>query len=302
MVSPSAKRLAVEHLKDQKSCSERNACKLIGISRNVARYQFRLKPDEQELIELIQSLASKHKRYGYKRITRLVRREGKLVNKKRIERIWYEQGLSLCRRKVKKRKYGTTNFTINKAERKNHVWTYDFVSDRTEKGRKLKFLCVVDEYTRECLAIRVEPSICSAQVLDTLEWLFLIRGVPDYIRSDNGPEFIAHDLCNWLTDKACATIFITPGSPWENAYIESFNGKFRDECLNCELFANGRQAQIIAENWRVEYNTYRPHSSLGYMTPEEFADNSGNCVRPTVSLHSQNGNYNQRITEKITKF
>jgi len=224
------------------------------------------------------------------------------VNKKRIERIWREQGLSLHRRKARKRRYGSTDLTIHKAERKNHVWTYDFLEDRTEKGRKLRFLCIVDEYTRECLAIRVEPSICSDQVLETLEWLFLIRGVPEYIRSDNGPEFIAHDLCNWLDEKDCKTIFITPGSPWENGYIESFNGKFRDECLNCELFENGRQAQIIAENWRVEYNTYRPHSSLGYMTPEEFADNSGNSVRPTVSLHFQNCTQNQKITEKTTKF
>lgn len=302
MVGPSAKRLAVEHLKDQKSYSERNACKLVGISRSVTRYRCTQKPDEQELIERIEVLANRHKRYGYRRITILVRREGILVNKKRIERIWREQGLSLRRRKTKKRRYSSTDLTINKAERKNHVWTYDFLEDRTEKGRKLRFLCIVDEYTRECLAIRVEPSICSVQVLETLEWLFLIRGVPEYIRSDNGPEFIAHDLCNWLDEKDCKTIFITPGSPWENGYIESFNGKFRDECLNCELFENGRQAQIIAENWRVEYNTYRPHSSLGYMTPEEFADNSGNSVRPTVSLHFQNCTQKQEIMEKTTKF
>lgn len=282
MVGPSAQRIAVEYLKDTKDCSERNACRLVKISRNLARYKPNPRPSEEDLIKRIHILANKHKRYGYRRITRLLMREGKIVNKKRIERIWREEGLSLKSRKARKRKYGNTGEAINKALRKNHVWSYDFVEDRTESGRKLRFLCIIDEYSRECLAIRVEHSISHVQVIETLEWLFLIRGIPEYIRSDNGPEFIANELCKWLVKNGCKTVFITPGSPWENAYSESFNGKFRDECLNCELFENLRCAQIIAENWRVEYNTYRPHSSIGYMTPEEFALNSGNSVRPTA--------------------
>lgn len=301
MVSPSAQRIAVDYLREKKNCSERKACKLIKICRSVVRYKLKLKPEENDLIKQVHILANKHKRYGYRRITRLVRREGKIVNKKRIERIWREEGLSLKQRKSRKRKYGNTVEMINKAVRKNHVWTYDFVEDRTENGRKLRFLCVVDEYTRECLAIRVEHSFGSVQVIETLEWLFLIRGIPEHIRSDNGPEFIANDLCKWLGKNRCKTVFITPGSPWENAYIESFNGKFRDECLNCELFGNVRVAQIIAENWRVEYNTFRPHSSIGYMTPEEFALNSGNSVRPTASLHFLNCNPDQQAKEKTTK-
>ena len=153
----------------------------------------------------------------------------------------------------------------------NHVWSYDFVEDRTERGGKLRILAIIDEYTRECLAIRVEPSIPASVVIEVLEWLFLTRGVPKYLRSDNGPEFVARAVCQWLKESGCQTLFITPGSPWENGYIESFNDKLRDECLNREIFRNGQEAQAIVETWRQEYNNYRPHSSLGYLTPAEFA-------------------------------
>jgi transposase InsO family protein len=160
---------------------------------------------------------------------------------------------------------------INKAEHPNHVWSYDFVEDRTERGGKLRILAIIDEYTRECLAIRVAPSIPSSVVIKVLEWLFLTRGVPRYIRSDNGPELVSKAVCNWLEKSGCQTLFIKPGSPWENGYIESFNDKLRGECLNREIFRNGREAQVIVETWRNEYNNYRPHSSLGYLTPVEFA-------------------------------
>jgi len=160
---------------------------------------------------------------------------------------------------------------VNKAGYPNHVWSYDFVEDRTERGGKLRILAIIDEYTRECLAIRVAPSIPASAVIETLEWLFLMRGVPKYIRSDNGPEFVSRAVCQWLETSGCQTLFITPGSPWENGYIESFFDKLRDECLNREVFRNGREAQVIVENWRQEYNNYRPHSSLDYLTPAEFA-------------------------------
>ena len=150
-------------------------------------------------------------------------------------------------------------------------WSYDFVEDRTERGGKLRILAIIDEYTRECLAIRVKPSIPASAVIEVLEWLFLIRGVPKYIRSDNGPEFITRAACRWLEASGCQTLFIKPGSPWENGYIESFNDKLRDECLNREVFRNGKEAQAIVEAFRQEYNNYRPHSSLGYLTPAEFA-------------------------------
>jgi len=160
---------------------------------------------------------------------------------------------------------------VNKAEYPNHVWRYDFVEDRTERGGKLRILGVIDEFTRECLAIRIAPSIPASVVVEVLEWLFLVRGVPQYLRSDNGPEFIAKVVCQWLRGCGCQTLFINSGSPWENGYMESFLGKFRDECLNREVFRNGKEAQIIGEGWRQEYNDYRPHSSLGNLTPSEFA-------------------------------
>ena len=166
---------------------------------------------------------------------------------------------------------GPAGEIINRAAYPNHVWSYDFVEDRTERGGKLRILVVIDEYTRECLAIRVEPSIPASVVIEVLEWLFLTRRVPKFLRSDNGPEFVAKAVRNWLAESGCQTLFITPGSPWENGYIESFNDKLRDECLNREVFRNGREAQAFVENWRQEYNNYRPHSSLGYLTPVEFA-------------------------------
>ncbi len=166
---------------------------------------------------------------------------------------------------------GPAGEIVNKAGYPNHVWSYDFVEDRTERGSKLRVLAIIDEYIRECLVIRVAPSIPASAVIETLEWLFLTRGVPKHIRSDNGPEFVSRTVCQWLETSGCQTLFITPGSPWENGYIESFFDKLRDECLNREVFCNGREVQAIVENWRQEYNNYRPHSSLGYLTPTEFA-------------------------------
>jgi putative transposase len=271
MVAPSARRRGVNHLAKHRFCSERRACKLIGISRSTARYAPANRPDEEFMIERIKKLAGRYPRYGYRRITALLRREKRIINKKRVHRIWKLEGLALRARRPKKRRSGYKGEPIFKAERMNHVWTYDFMEDRTERGGKLRILNVVDEYTRECLAIRVERSINSVKVIDTLKWLFLVYGHPEHLRSDNGPEFIANAIQEWLEKTGCRTIYIKPGSPWENPYIESFNGKFRDECLNREIFWNGREAQMVTENWRREYNEERPHSSLGYLTPSEFA-------------------------------
>jgi len=160
---------------------------------------------------------------------------------------------------------------VNKAEYPNHVLSYDFVEDRTERGGKLRILVIIDEYTRECLAIRIKPLIPASVVIEVLEWLFLTRGVPKYLRSDNGPEFVSKAVYQWLKEAGYSTLFIKPGSPWENGHIESFNDKLRGECLNREIFRNGREAQVIVEAFRQEYNNYRPHSALGYLTPTEFA-------------------------------
>ena len=252
-------------------CSERHACLVVGLSRSLVRYIARQREDETALIKKIHKLATRHSRYGYRRITVLLQREGLKVNKKRVHRIWKSEGLSLPQRRPRRRKRGATGGIVNKAEYPNHVWSYDFVEDRTERGAKLRILVIIDEYTRECLALRVERSIPASVVIEVLEWLFLTRGVPKYVRSDNGPEFVSNAVCQWLKQAGCSTLFIEPGSPWENGYIESFNDKFRDECLNREIFRNGGEAQVIVEAFRQEYNNYRPHSALGYLTPTEFA-------------------------------
>jgi putative transposase len=283
------KRNAVEALKSEFEYSERRGCSMVGISRSVARYEPKEREGESELRDQIRGLSRRHKRYGYRRVTALIRREGLIVNHKRVHRLWKEEGLALPRRRPKRRRAGETVEVVNKATHKDHVWAYDFVEDRTEKGSKLRMLNIVDEYTRECLAIRVERSIDSLKVIDTLNWLFLTRAVPSHIRSDNGPEFIAKALKGWLVEVGCKTIYIEPGSPWENSYIESFNGKLRDECLNRETFRNVAEAHAVVENWRREYNEFRPHSSLEYMTPAEFSLRYGSSSRPPVSFRFHSG-------------
>ena len=245
---------------------------MVGVSRSVVRYVARKRQDEARLVKKIHELAIRNSRYGYRRITVLLRRGGFRVNRKRVHRIWKSEGLGLPRRRPKRRRIRQTGEIVNKAEYPNHVLSYDFVEDRTERGGKLRILVIIDEYTRECLAIRVEPSIPATVVIEVLEWLFLTRGVPKYLRSDNGPEFVSRAVCQWLEESGCRTLFITPGSPWENGYIESFIDKLRDECLNREMFKNGKEAQSIVEAFRLEYNNYRPHSSLNYLTPAEFAE------------------------------
>jgi len=271
MVSPLARRSAVKYLVEQRRSSQRRACVVVGLARSLAGYIARRRRDEAELIKKIHKLAIRNSRYGYRRITVLLRREGWRINRKRVHRIWKSEGLGLPRRRPRRRRTGPVGEIINKAGHPNHVWSYDFVEDRTEGGGKLRILAIIDEYTRECLAIRVAPSIPASAVVKVLEWLFLMRGVPKYLRSDNGPEFVARAVCQWLKESGCQTLFISPGSPWENGYIESFIDKLRGECLNREIFRNGKEAQTVVEAWRQEYNNHRPHSALGYLTPVEFA-------------------------------
>jgi putative transposase len=271
MVSPLVRRSVVKYLTKMGRCSERHACVVVGLSRSLVRYIAIRRKDEAALTKEIHKLAIRHSRYGYRRITVLLQREGFKVNKKRVYRIWKSEGLSLPQRRPRRRRRGVTGGIVNKAEYPNHVWSYDFVEDRTERGGKLRILAIIDEYTRECPAIKVKPSIPASEVIQVLEWLFLTRGVPKYLRSDNGPEFVSKAVCQWLKKSGCQTLFIKPGSPWENGYIESFNDKLRDECLNREIFRNGKEAQAIVEAFRQEYNNYRPHSSLGNLMPAEFA-------------------------------
>jgi putative transposase len=271
MVSPQAKRAGVGYLMTHRRYSQRQACSLVRVARSSVRYLPSIKAEEAQLTAHIRELANRHQVYGCPRITALLHREGYLVNHKRVHRLWKLEGLQLPRCKPRKQRRGPKEEVVNRAEHYNHVWSYDFLEDRTESGSKLRILTVLDEYTRECLEIRVERSIAAAKVIDTLEWLSLVRGLPEYIRSDNGPEFVAQAIRNWLGENRCQTIYIEPGSPWENPYIESFNGKLRAECLDRYAFANGREAQEVTTGWKEEYNRYRPHSSLGYQTPAEFA-------------------------------
>jgi len=243
----------------------------MGMARASHRYQTKPAADENGLRVKIRELADKHQAYGYRFITALLRDEDWFVNQKRVHRLWKEEGLQQPRRKPRKRYVGPKGEVKQKATHPNHVWSYDFVEDRTEKGGKIRILTVMDEFTRESLATNVAQSIKAVDVIHTLEWLFLIRGAPAHIRSDNGPEFVAKAVQGWLERRGCQTIYITPGSPWENPYIESFIGTLRKECLDQYLFVNGQEAQQVVEAWRHEYNHYRPHSSLGYLAPAVFA-------------------------------
>ena len=270
MVSPLLRRTAVKYLVEQGKCSQRCACRLVKISRSVVDYKVGQSDEETELMERIKALAYQHRRYGYRRITRLLQAEGREVNHKRVYRLWQFEGLSLKKTRNKK-KVARIKGKMKRAEYPNHVWTYDFMNDVTEKGTQIRILNIIDEFSRECLAIRVGRSITSREVVQVLDYLALTRGTAEYIRSDNGPEFVARAIKEWLEEHKVRSIFINPGSPWENSYVESFNGRLRDECLNQEIFSNVEQAGVVLEAWREEYNNYRPHSSLGGLSPAVYA-------------------------------
>ena len=254
--------------------SERRVCRVLGQPRSTQRRQPQPNQEEERLVKDMVELATQYGRYGYRRITALLGEQGWIVNHKRIERLWRLEGLKVPKKQPKRRRlwFNDGSCVRHRAERKNHGWSYDFVETRTAEGRKVRMLTMIDEYSRECLAIRVERKLSSEEVIETLADVFMRRGVPEYIRSDNGPEFIAKLLREWLTRLQVQTLYIEPGSPWENGYIESFNGKLRDELLNMEIFDTLDEAQVLIERWRVEYNTRRPHSLLGYRppAPEEF--------------------------------
>lgn len=224
---------------------------------------------DAQITKRIVSLATDYGRYGYRRITEMLRSEGWRVNHKRVERIWRLEGLKVPAKQPKRRRLWLNDGSCIRLrpEHKDHVWTYDFVADRTTDGRAVRMLNILDEYTRECLVIRVDRKITAHDVLEALTNLFVTRGIPKYIRSDNGPEFVADILREWLHRLNVGTLFIEPGSPWENGYIESFNGKLRDELLNGEIFDTLTEARVVTESWRKFYNTQRIHSSLGYRPP-----------------------------------
>ena len=259
----------VAHVCSELNVSQRRACKVLKQPRTTQRYLSYIPDEEERLISRIIELAVQYGRYGYRRITAMLQQEGWKVNHKRVERIWRKEGLKVPQRQPKRARLWLNDGSCVRLrpEYKNHVWSYDFVMDRTSDGRSFRMLTILDEHSRECLSILVKRRLTSQDVLDELYRLFLLRGTPEYIRSDNGSEFTAKVVREWLHDLGVKTLFIEPGSPWENGYIESFNGKLRDELLNREIFTTLLEAQVLIEGWSKEYNQVRPHSSLGYRPP-----------------------------------
>ena len=253
--------------------SQRRVCRALGQWRSTQRYQPRSRTDEAALIKRMLELSAAHPRYGYRRVCVCLRAAGWSVNAKRVQRLWRGQGLKVSRpvRKQRARGSSANSISARRAEHADHVWTYDCLYDRTMDGRTMKLLCVVDEFTRECLLIRAERSITAKKVVDALAELFITRGPSRCIRSDNGGEFAGQAVRDWLKEAGAETLFIDPGSPWQNGYVESFNGRLRDELLNLESFGSLEEARVVLEDWRLNYNCERPHSSLGYKTPEAFA-------------------------------
>ena len=269
--------------------SERRVCRVLGQHRSTQRHVPTGRDDEERLTADIVELARQYGRYGYRKIAELLRSSaGWVVNDKRVERIWRREGLKVPAKQPKRGRLWLTDGSCVRlrAERPNHVWSYDFVEDRTHEGKKYRMLNIIDEFTHECLAIRIDRKLKSIDVIDVLSDLFVLRGVPEHIRSDNGPEFVAKTVQEWITAAGARTAYITPGSPWENGFIESFNARLRDELLDGEIFYSLAEAKIVIESWRRHYNAVRPHGSLGYKppAPEVFvpalAGRAGGCAIP----------------------
>ena len=259
----------MDHVVEELGVSERRACRVLGQYRSTQRKVPQTPDDEVALTADMIELARQYGRYGYRRITKMLRTVGWSVNKKRVERLWRREGLKVPTKQPKRGRLWLNDGSCIRlrAERPDHVWSYDFVADRTHNGKAYRMLCIIDEFTREALAIRVARRLNSTDVIEALCDLFIVRGIPAHIRSDNGPEFIAAALREWIAAVGAKTAYIEPGSPWENGYVESFNGKLRDELLNGEIFYTLAEAKIVIEQWRRHYNTVRPHSSLGYKPP-----------------------------------
>ena len=259
----------MEHVCEELFVTERRACRVVGAPRSSHRYARREPTDEPVLVQHMTELSLQYGRYGYRRIAALLRNDGWQVNHKRIERLWRREGLKVPQRQPKRGRLWLNDGSCVRLrpEHRNHVWSYDFVHARTRDGRGFRMLTILDEFTRECLAIDVGRKLTHDAVLYRLTDLFFRRGIPEHIRSDNGAEFTAKAVRTWLKRLGITTLYIEPGSPWENGYIESFNGKLRDELLNREVFDTLLEAKVLVARWRREYNHIRPHSSLGYRPP-----------------------------------
>ena len=272
LLGPAKRRRAVVWVRERfgpERVSERRACRVLGQARTTQRRVRQIPEDEAQLVARMVGLAGQYGRYGYRRITAMLRWEGWKVNHKRVQRLWKQEGLKVPSRQPKRRRLWLHDDSCIRLRPKhnNQVWSYDFMQERTQDGRAFRILTLLDEYSRECLAIEVQRQMNHQDVLDQLAELFVDRGVPEYIRSDNGSEFTAQAVRDWLKAVGVRTLYIEPGSPWESGYVESFNGKLRDELLNMEVFETLREARVLVQRWRREYNQRRPHSALVYRPP-----------------------------------
>jgi putative transposase len=284
-VSPARRRQLVP-LVQRRGVSFRRACRLLSVARSVLGDASRLSIRDTEVLAAIRHVAQQHPRFGYRRVWALLRRQGMRVNHKRVHRLWRAHGFHLRVRRRSKRG-GSPIARMPKAMRPHDVWAYDFVHDRGANGQSLKCLVVVDEDTRMCLAIEVGGRVTASRVIEVLKGLISAHGGPRDIRSDNGPEFVAQAIKSWLAASGISTAYIEAGKPWQNGAVESFIGKFRDECLNVEWFLSRREARVLIEQYRRQYNAERPHSSLGYRTPAEVG--AGKASRPAASCRGARG-------------
>lgn len=262
----------VTYLQETFEVSERRACKVLDQNRQTQRYEPKRPDIDRPIIDRINALSEQHPRYGYRRIAALLRREGYQINIKRVHRLWKKEGLQKTSSKSWRKSSGSTENAchLNPAQHPNDVWSYDFLFDQTSNGSTLKVLVVIDEFTRRCLSLKVERKLNHQDVIAELGYLFEQYGVPSRIRSDNGSEFTAENVQRYFEENNLKSLHIAPGAPWQNGYVESFNNKFRDELLNRELFYSLKEAKYLIEQFRLEYNNVRPHSSLNYLTPTEF--------------------------------
>jgi len=278
MVSVPARRQQVAYAQ-QRGLSQRRACTLLQVARSALHYKSRLAERDAMAIAVMSVLSAQYPRYGYRRVQVFLERDGQPMSADRMYRLWRKAGLQVPRKRPRRR-VAARRPRPQAPTMANQVWAYDFVFDACANGQQLKCLTVVDEYTRECLAIDVAGSIRSHRVIEVLTQLISVRGAPQILRSDNGPEFVSRKLLRWATQNSLSLALIDPGKPWQNGTTESFNGKFRDECLSMEWFRSRREAQVVIEGWRQHYNAVRPHSSLGKLTPLEFAAQAKSDTQP----------------------
>lgn len=298
-VSPASRRAYAQEVVGQQLCSQRQACRYLRLARSTYRYRGRPPtPAEEQLKQRLLELSVEHPRYGYRRIAALLLREGWLVCKRHIQKLRPAAGLRVPPTKRKVIRRGVSTGLPTTATHRNHVWTWDFIADATVRSGALKMLTILDEYTRESHVLWVERALKAADVLHWLQKAVAQHGVPEYLRSDNGSEFIAKIVQRWLAEQRIKTIYIEPGSPWQNGFVESFHGRFRDECLNRELLWTLTEARVVVGDYRRKYNEVRPHSRLGYDSPAMFAARICPCPAP-VGLCPPSAGHGQGTNKNI---